>query len=261
MPKEIDEIWPQIMRGGIARQFRRKRVESLAGGRLHQVLGAPARDKRGTAAIANEPLDRRQSLAELGVEDACMLPHQSEETGGLGHAGHHQPTALAFGKELAGPLPAPHRAGSVLPELEKAAILLPFAEILLPPRRKGPDLAMDEAAHTALCVDPFLEPVGREAAQLPKAGGVGDERPYRRRRLGETTFLAVAIDCRHSIASRSWQELAEAVISFGNVMCSRSRSTGLLVGTLGRAIQTAPAWYDSEQKSLASSARRRARPS
>jgi hypothetical protein len=34
------------------------------------------------------------------------------------------------------------------------------------------------------------------------AGGVGDERPYRRRRLGEMPFLAVAVDCLHSIASK-----------------------------------------------------------
>ena len=200
------------MRGRVKREFRAKRVEPLAGGGLHQVLSAPARDKRGTVALANEPLDHGHGLAELGVEDTSMRPHESEETGGLGHAGHHQPTARAFGNELTGPLPPPHRAVSVLPDLEKATIFLPFAEILLPSRRKGSDLAMDEAVDTALTVDPFLEPVGREATQLPKAGSVGDERPYRRCRFGETPFLAVAVDCRHSIASRSWPELAEAVI-------------------------------------------------
>ena len=198
MPQEIDEVRRQPMRGRVARQFRRERVESLAGGWLRQVLSAPARDKRGTVALANEPLDHGHGLAELGVEDTCVLPHESEETGGLGRAGHHQPTALAFGNELARPLPPPHRAVSVLPDLEKAAILLPFAKILLPSRRKRSDLAMDEAADTALTVDPFLEPIGREAIQLPKAGSVGDERPYRRRRLGETPFLAVVVDCRHT---------------------------------------------------------------
>ena len=108
----------------------------------------------------------------------------------LCHAGHYQPTALAFGNELASPLPLPHRAVSVLSDLGMAAILALFARTLLPSRRKGPDLATGEAAHPALGVNPFLEPVGREAAQLPKAGGVGNERPYRSRRLGEITFLA-----------------------------------------------------------------------
>src|SRR5271157_3020799 len=114
MPQEIDEIRRQTMRARVAREFRAKRVESLAGGRLHQVLSAPARDKRGTVALANEPLDRGHGLAELSVEDACTLPHESEETSGLGHAGHDQPTALAFGKELAAPLEAPHRAVPVV---------------------------------------------------------------------------------------------------------------------------------------------------
>ena len=149
--------------GRVARQFRRKRVESLAGGRFHQVVSAPARDQRRTVALANEPLDRRHGLAELSVEDACVLPHESEETGGLGRGGHHKPTALAFGNELASPLPPPHRCVSVLSDLEKAAIFLPFAKTLLPSRRKGPGLAMGEPAHPALSVNPFLEPVGREA--------------------------------------------------------------------------------------------------
>ena len=140
----------KTMRGRVAREFRAKRIESLAGGRLHQVLGAPARDERGTVALANDPLDPRHSLAELSVEDACMLPHKSQEAGGLGHAGDDQPTAFAFGNELAGPLPAPHRAVLVLSDLEKAVIFLPFAKFLLPSRRERPDLAADEAADTAL---------------------------------------------------------------------------------------------------------------
>ena len=45
--------------------------------RLHQVLNPPARDKRGTVALANDPLDRRRGLAELSVKDSCMLPHKS----------------------------------------------------------------------------------------------------------------------------------------------------------------------------------------
>ena len=193
------------MRSRVAREFRAERLESLAGGGLHQVINTPARDERGTVALANDPRNRRRGLAELSVKDACMFPHKSEEAGGLGHTADDQPTALTFGNELAGPLPAPHRTVLVLSDLEKAVILLPFAKILFPSRREGPDLATDEAADTALGVDPFFEPVGREATQFPKAGGVGDERPNRRRRLSETTFLAVAIDCSHSIASRSWQ--------------------------------------------------------
>ena len=158
------------MRGRIAREFRAKRIESLAGGGLHQVLSAPARDKRGTVALANDPLDPRRSLAELSVKDARMLPHESQEAGGLGHAGEDQPTALAFGNELASPLPPPHRAVLVLSDLEKAAILLPFAKILLPSRRERPDLAMDEAADTALTVDPFLKLNGGDSRSTPKGG-------------------------------------------------------------------------------------------
>src|SRR5271166_4272736 len=130
----------------VAREFRAKRVESLAGGGLNQVINAPARDERGTVALANGPLNRRRGLAELSVKDACMLPHKSQEAGGLGHDGDDQPTALAFGNDLAGPLPAPHRAVLVVSDLEKAVILLPFAKILLPSRRERPDHAPHKAA-------------------------------------------------------------------------------------------------------------------
>src|SRR5580704_487279 len=182
------------MRSGVAREFRAKRIESLAGGGLHEVVGAPARDERGTVALANDPLDPRPGLAELGVEDACTLPHIAQEAGGLGHAGEDQPTAFAFGNELTSPLPPPHRAVFIVSGLEKAMVLLPFTKILLPSRREGPDLTADEAADTALIVDPFLNPIGGEAAQLPKASAVGDKRPNRRRRLGEMLLPAVAVD-------------------------------------------------------------------
>ena len=194
MAQVIDEVRRKSMRGRVAREFRAEHIKSLPGGRLRQVLCAPARDERGAVALANEPLDRRRSLAELGVEDACTLPHKAQEASGLSHAGEHQPTAFAFGNELASPLPPPHRAVLVVPDLEKAVVLLPFAKILLPSRREGPDLATDEAADTTLTVDPFLEPKGGEAAQLPKAGAVGDKRPNRRRRLGECLLPAIAID-------------------------------------------------------------------
>src|SRR5271155_4620224 len=102
------------MRSRVAREFRAKRIESLAGGRLHQVLDAPARDKRGTVAFANDPLDPRRSLAELSVKDACMLHHKSQGAGGLGHTGEDQPTAFAFGNELTSPLPPSHRAALIV---------------------------------------------------------------------------------------------------------------------------------------------------
>ena len=221
------------MRGRVAREFRAKRIESLAGGGLHQVLDAPARDKRGTVALANDPLDPRRSLAELSVEDACMLPHKSQEAGGLGHAGEDQPTAFAFGNELAGPLPAPHRAVLIVSDLEKAVVLLPFAKILLPSRREGPDLAADEAADTALRVDPFLEPVGREAAELPKAGGVGDKRPNRRRRLGEMTFPAVAVD---GVAARPHAALGSSEDRAGGA--TRSGWTAVVIARSGATKQS-----------------------
>ena len=194
MAQVIDEVRRKSMRGRVAREFRAKRIESLAGGGLRQVLDAPARDERGTVALANDPLDPRRSLAELSVKDACMLSHKAQEAGGLGHAGEDQPTAFAFGNELTSPLPAPHRAVLIVSDLEKAMVLLPFAKILLPSRRERPDLAADKAADSALIVDPFLKPKGGEAAQLPKAGAVGDERPNRRRRLGEMLLPAVAVD-------------------------------------------------------------------
>src|SRR5580704_372844 len=194
MSQIVDQVRPEIVRVWIASEFRAKRIESLAGGGVHQVLDAPARDKRGTVALTDGSLDPGPSLAELGVEDACTLPHIAQEAGGLGHAGEDQPTAFAFGNELASPLPPPHRAVFIVSGLEKAVALLPFAKILLPSRRERPDLAADKAADSALAVDPFLNPIGGEAAQLPKAGAVGDKRPNRRRRLGEMLLPAVAVD-------------------------------------------------------------------
>jgi hypothetical protein len=104
----------------------------------------------------------------------------------------NQPTAFAFGNELTNPLPTPHRAVLVLSDLEKAVILLPFAKILLPSHPERPELATHEAADTAATVDLFLKLKGGVAVQPPEAGRVGDERPNRRRRLGEMRFTAVA---------------------------------------------------------------------
>src|SRR3984957_4390422 len=70
MAQVIDEVRRKSVRGRVAREFRAKRIESLAGGGLHEVVGAPARDERGTVALANDPLDPRPGLAEPGVEDA-----------------------------------------------------------------------------------------------------------------------------------------------------------------------------------------------
>jgi hypothetical protein len=56
--------------------------------------------------------------------------------------------------------------------MEKAAILLPFAKILLPCHRNRACLAMGEPADSALGVNPFLELEGRISVQLPKASGV-----------------------------------------------------------------------------------------
>ena len=123
-----------------------------------------------------------------------MLPHKAQEAGGLGHTSEDQPAAFAFGNELASPFPPPHRAVLVVSDLEKAVVLLPFAKILLPSRREKPELALHEAADTALTVDPLLKLKGGVAVQLPKAGGVGDKRPNRRRRLGEIMLAAVAVD-------------------------------------------------------------------
>ena len=77
MPKVIDEVRPKSMRGRIAREFGPQRIESLAGGGLRQVLNAPAGDKRGTLALANDPLDRRRRLAGLSIKDAGMRSHES----------------------------------------------------------------------------------------------------------------------------------------------------------------------------------------
>jgi hypothetical protein len=152
-----------------------------------------------TVALATDPLDPGRSLAELGVENACMLTHESQEAGGLGHAGDDQPTAFAFGNELAAPFPAPHWAVLIVSELEKAVVFLPFAKFLLPKRGERPDLAPNEAADTAITVDPLLEPVGRHAAEFPKASRVGDKRPNRRRGTGERDFPTEAVD---SVAAR-----------------------------------------------------------
>jgi hypothetical protein len=158
MSQVIEEVRTQSMRSRIAREFRAKRIESLAGGGLSLILDAPARDKRGTVALANDPLDPRHGLAVLSLKEACTLPHETQEAGWLGQAGDDQPTPLAFGNEFAAPLPAPHRAVLVVSDLENAVIVLPFAKILLPSRRERPKLAADEAADATLAVHPFLEP-------------------------------------------------------------------------------------------------------
>src|SRR4029077_6877410 len=195
MAQVVDQVRSKSMRGWIAREFRAKRIESLAGGGLHEVVGAPAWDKRGTVALANDPLDPRCRFAELGVKDACMLNDETQGPGRLGHASEDQPAAFAFGNELTSPFPPPHRPVLIVSDLEKAVVLLPFAKILLPSRREKPELALHEAADTALTVDPLLKLNGGIAVQLPKAGGVGDKRPNRRRRLGEILLAAVAVDC------------------------------------------------------------------
>ena len=190
MPQVIDEVRREGVRGRVAREFDAKPIESLPGGGLDQVLDAPPRDERGTAALANDPLDPRDGLAELSLKDADMLRHEAQEAGGLGHAGDDQSTAFAFGNELASPLPAAHRAVLIVPDLEKAMVLLPFAKILLPARRERPKLAANVAAHAAVAIHPFLEPVGRETVEFPKASTVRDKRPNRRRGPGETHFPA-----------------------------------------------------------------------
>jgi hypothetical protein len=77
MPQVIDEVRPKPMRSRIAREFRAKRIEPLAVGGLRQVLHAPAGNKRGPVALANDPLEPGRSFAELGVEDACMLRYET----------------------------------------------------------------------------------------------------------------------------------------------------------------------------------------
>src|ERR1700692_1814826 len=194
MPQVINEVRHKSVRGRVAREFRAKRIESLAGGGLPQVLDAPARDKRGAVALANDPLDPRRSLAERSLEEACMLPYKSQQAGGLGHTIEDQPTAFAFGNELTSPLPPSHRAALIVSDLGKAMVLLPFAKILLPSRREKPELALHEAADAALTVDPLLKLNGDVAVQFPEAGGVGDKRPNRSRRPGENLLPALAVD-------------------------------------------------------------------
>src|ERR1700727_3671336 len=131
-----------------------------------------------------------------------MLPYKSQQAGGLGHTREDHPAAFTFGNELTSPLPSSHRPVLIVSDLEKAVVLLPFAKILLPSRRKKPELALHEAADTALTVDPLLKLNGGIAVQLPKEGGVGDKRPNRRWRLGESMLAAIAVDgaalCRHA---------------------------------------------------------------
>ena len=194
------------MRSRVAREFGAKRIEPLAGGGLDQVLGAPARDKRGTVALANDPLDPRCSLAELSVEDACLVHRKSQDAGGFGHAGEDQPTAFAFGNELTGPFPPSHRAALIVSDLGKAMVFLPFAEILLPSRRERAELATDKASDTTLRIVRSSNRKGARPFEFPKARGVGDERPNRRQRLGEKGFAPEAVDgailCPHAALPR-----------------------------------------------------------
>ena len=77
MPQVVDEVRPKSMRRRVACKFNGKRIEALSGSRLRQVLNAPAGDKRGTLALANDPLDPRRRLAELSIKDAGMRSHKS----------------------------------------------------------------------------------------------------------------------------------------------------------------------------------------
>src|SRR5271163_3952882 len=138
------------MRGGIARQFRRKRVKPVAGRRLHQFLDAGARDTRWTVALANEALNRRHDLAESSVHDARVRRRESQDAAGLGHTGHEKPAAFAFGKQLAAQLKMPHRTVLIFTNFEKATILLPFPKTFLPSHRQRTDLAAGVPADAAL---------------------------------------------------------------------------------------------------------------
>ena len=82
MAQVVDEVRRETMRSGVAREFRAKRIELLAGGGLRQVLAL----QPGTSA---EPSLSRMirsipaaGLAELGVEDACTLPDKPERPAG-----------------------------------------------------------------------------------------------------------------------------------------------------------------------------------
>ena len=46
MTQVVEEIRRKRMRSRIASEFRAKRIESRSGGGLHEILSAPARDKR-----------------------------------------------------------------------------------------------------------------------------------------------------------------------------------------------------------------------
>jgi hypothetical protein len=77
MAQVVDEVRRKSVRGRIAREFGAQRIESLSAGWLRQVFDAPAWDKRGAVALANDPLNPRHGLAVLSLEEACMLPHKT----------------------------------------------------------------------------------------------------------------------------------------------------------------------------------------
>ncbi len=79
-----------------------------------------------------------------------------------------QPSPSAMSSQS--PLPTPHRAVLVVSDLEKAVVLLPFAEILLPSRREKPELATHEAADTALSVRPVPQTGRGRSRSTPKGG-------------------------------------------------------------------------------------------
>ena len=104
------------MRGEVAGEFRGKRVEPLAGRRLHQVLSAPAWDKRRTVALANEALDRRHGPAGRPPFSA----HRER------HRGHHQNTQK---KDLESNVKEKRKAGTRA-GLTKAAIVAAAAKLI-----------------------------------------------------------------------------------------------------------------------------------
>ena len=82
VPQVVDEVRRKRMRSKIAREFRAKRIESLAGGGLSLILDPPARDERGTVALANDPLDPATALPYSASKRPACFPTKPKKPAG-----------------------------------------------------------------------------------------------------------------------------------------------------------------------------------
>ena len=193
MAQVIDELRRESVRSRVAREFGAKPIEPAPRGGLDQVLGAPPRDERRTLALANDPLDPRRGLAELGVKDAGALATKPRRP-----AGSAMPVTISRQPSPSAKSSQHHsqrRMGPFCSSGTGKGGGFPAIRRIPPPI--APGTAQPCRGHNG-GRGPRHRPVPRtcraHAAEFPKASGVGDKRPDRRRGPGEIIFPTVAVE-------------------------------------------------------------------